>query len=83
MFKCTCALCLRRLYSRGLVNQGMMSCSKLQLSARMKRINLDLDEKMKVIEYASKNPKLQCRVAVHTLTLEELEYQYLEEYKDS
>ena len=38
-----------------------MSCSKFQLSARMKRKNLSLDEKMKVIEYANKNPTKGCR----------------------
>ena len=47
-----CALCLCGLCSRALVNQGKMSCSKFQLSAGMKRKDLDLDEKMKVIEYA-------------------------------
>ena len=38
------------------------SCSKFQLSARMKRKNLSLDEKMKAIDYANKNPKMGCRV---------------------
>ena len=54
MFECTvhCALCLCGLCSRALVNQGKMSCSKFQLSAGMKRKDLDLDEKMKVIAYA-------------------------------
>ena len=42
--------------------QAKMSCSKFQLSARMKRKNLSLDEKMKVIDYANKNPKIGCRV---------------------
>ena len=71
MFECFCALCLCGMCSRALVNQGKMSCSKFQLSARMKRKNLDLDEKMKIIEYASKNPKLGLR---QTLTLEKLIY---------
>ena len=35
-----------------------MSCSKYQLSARMKRTNLDLNEKMKVLKYASEHSKL-------------------------
>ena len=39
-----------------------MSCSKMQLSARIKRKNLSLDEKMKVIDYANKNPKIVCQV---------------------
>ena len=39
-----------------------MSCSKFQVSARMKRKNLTLDEKMKVIDYANKNPKMVCQV---------------------
>ena len=38
-----------------------MSCSKFQLSARMKRKNLSLDEKTKVIEYTNKNPTKGCR----------------------
>ena len=42
--------------------QAKMSCSKFQLSTRMKRKNLSLDEKMKVIDYANKNPKIGCRV---------------------
>ena len=62
MFEFTCTLCLCGLSSRALVNQGKTPCSKFQLSARMKRKNFDLDEKMKVIEYASKKPKLGCRV---------------------
>ena len=39
-----------------------MQCSKFQLSARMKRKNLLLDEKMKVTDYANKNPKIRCWV---------------------
>lgn len=35
---------------------------KFQLSARMKRKNLALDKKMKVIAYANNNPKMGCRV---------------------
>ena len=42
--------------------QAKMPCSNFQLSARMKRKNLSLDEKMKVIDYANKNPKMECRV---------------------
>ena len=42
--------------------QAKMSCSKFQLSARMKRKNLSLGEKMKIIDYANKNPKMGCRV---------------------
>ena len=38
------------------------SCSKFQLSARKKRKNLSLDKKMKVIDYANKIPKMECRV---------------------
>lgn len=34
-----------------------MLCSKFQLSARMKRKNLALDEKIKIIAYANNNPK--------------------------
>ena len=39
-----------------------MSCSKFQLSARKKRKNLSLDKKMKVIDYANKILKMECRV---------------------
>ena len=39
-----------------------MLCLEFQLFACMKRENLDLDEKMKVIKYAKKNPKMECRV---------------------
>ena len=39
-----------------------MPCSKFQLSARMKRKNLSLDKKMKVIDYGNKNPKMESRV---------------------
>ena len=42
--------------------QAKMTCSKFQLSARMKRKNLPLDEKMKVIDYANKNQKMGFRV---------------------
>ena len=43
-----------------------MSRSKYQLSARMKKNNLLLDEKKKVIDYANKNQKMGCRsVAEH------------------
>ena len=43
--------------------QAKTSCSKFQLSARMKRKNLSLDEKMKVIDYVRKKiPKVGCRV---------------------
>ena len=45
MFEWTCALRLRRLCSRALVNQGMIFCSNFLRAARMKRKDLDLDEK--------------------------------------
>ena len=33
-------------------------CLKYQPPAKMERTNLDLNEKMKVLEYASEHPKL-------------------------
>lgn len=39
-----------------------MSFSKYQLSARMKRKNLSLDKKVKIIEYTNKNPTMGCQV---------------------
>ena len=48
-----------------------MSCSKFQLSARMKRKNLSLNEKMKVIDYANKNPKTGCRMIAEHFSIGE------------
>ena len=42
--------------------QARMSCLKFQVSVRMKRKTFSLDERMKVIDYANKNPKIGCRV---------------------
>ena len=50
--------------------QAKMSCSKFQLYARMERKNLPLDEKMKVIDYANKNPKKGCRVIAEHFSIE-------------
>ena len=44
--------------------RAKMSRSKFQLSARVKRKNLSLDEKIKAIDYANKNPQMGCRVIV-------------------
>ena len=49
--------------------QAKMSCSKFQLSARVKRKNLSLDEKIKAINYANKNPKMGCRVIVEHFSI--------------
>ena len=46
-----------------------MLCLKFQLSALMKRKNLSLDEEMKVIDYADKNPKMECRVIVEHFSI--------------
>ena len=40
--------------------QAKMSGSKFQFSARMKGENLSLDEKIKIVDYANKNPKMGC-----------------------
>ena len=37
MFECTCTLCLCGLPSKALLNEGKISCSEFQLSARRKR----------------------------------------------
>ena len=41
-----------------------MSQPNFQLSARMKRKNLSLDEKIKVIDYANKNPKMDAEFLI-------------------
>ena len=50
--------------------QAKMPCAKFQLSTRMERKNLSLDEKMKVIDYANKNPKTGCRVIAEYFSIE-------------
>ena len=65
--------------------QAKMSCSKFQLSARMKRKNLSLDEKMKVIDYVrKKNSKSwmsgDCRTFPYW---KDLRLKYLKERKNS
>ena len=54
--------CLLNLFKVTALKQMLNSCSKFQLSARKKRKNLSLDKKMKVIDYANKIPKMECRV---------------------
>ena len=63
--------------------QAKMSCSKFQLSARMNRKNLSLDGKMKVIDYANKNPSGMsgdCRTFQYW---KDLRLKYLKERKNS
>ena len=46
-----------------------MSGSKFQFSARMKGENLSLDEKIKIVDYANKNPKMGCQlITEHFIT---------------
>ena len=60
--------CLLYLFESNSI-QAKMLCSKFQLSALMKRKNLSLDEKMKVIDYADKNTKVECRVIVEHFSI--------------
>ena len=60
--------CLLNLF-KGCSIKATISCSKFQLSARMKRKNLSLNEKMKVIDYADKNSKLGCRIIADNFSI--------------
>ena len=58
--------------------QEKMSCSKFKLSACMKRKNLSLDKKMKVIDYANKNLKVGC-----SLIAQHFRLKFLKGHKNS
>ena len=63
--------------------QAKMSCSKFQLFARMNRKNLSLDGKMKVTDYANKNPS---RMSGNCRTFQywkDLRLKYIKERKNS
>ena len=60
--------CLSNLF-KGCSIKATISCSKLQLSARMKRKKLSLNEKMKVIDYADKNSKMGCWIIADNFSI--------------
>ena len=53
----------------GYSTQAKMPCLKFQLSVRMKRKNLPSDEKMKVIDYSNKKPKMEWRVIAEHVSI--------------
>ena len=62
--------------------QVKMARSKFQLSAHIKRKNVSLEEKMKVIDYPNKNPKMSrnCRTFQYW---KDLRLKYLKERQNS